>query len=318
MASKGKKILLALTLITVLVVLAVAVAEAQKALTPLKVGVLPIMDVLPLFSAIENGYFDAEGIKLEFEPFRSGATIIEALAGRSIQVGFGNVVTFIVSKERGFGFVIITDDAYIARLSAVMARTDSGIDRLRDLGGKTIAVPGIKQIGWLYIRELVSKDGGDPARLNWLEIAFPNMAVALINRQVDAAEMVEPFVTVAREKHPELKVLSYYLYDLNPGGILANYFASEKWINENSALVERFARAHKKGVEFVTGNTDRARGILPKYTGVTPDLAKKVPLGTWRNRVDLENLQWTADLMLKHGLISKRQNAQEMVFKTAR
>ena len=293
-------------------------AAAEEKASVLKVGAMPIMDCLPLFVAIEKGYFKAEGLKVEFVPFYAGSKIIAALAGGSVQVGFGNVFSLIMTNERGFDFVIVADDAYIARTSAVVVRKNSGINRMKDLEGKTVAVPAIKQIGWVYIRELVSKDGGNLAKVNWIEIPPPHMAAALLKGQVEAAEMFEPFVTVVKEKHPELKLLSYYLYDLNPGGILAPYFASKKWIKGHTDLVKRFARAHKRGVNFVNTNPNLAREILPKYTRISPELAKKVPMVMWKNKVNIENLQWSANLALKHGLIGRRVNAQELVYQTAR
>lgn len=309
-----KKGLICLVCLSVLVL--ARPAAAQKA-AGLKVGIIPIIDVLPFFAAIDKGYFQAEGLKVEPVPMRGGATIMPAVAGGSLDVGFSAVVSFILAKEQAFDFLIIADAVYNARTSSVTVRKDSGINTVKDLEGKTIGTNVIKGPDWLYIREVVAKAGGKPDKLRWIELPFPRTLPALINKSVDAAEMVEPFETLAKE-NPDVKILVYQYAKVNYGGTLANFIASKRWIDAHADLVERFARSHKKGVNFVNGNFDEARLLLPKYTRTSPAMAKKVSFKIWKNKLDPANLQKQIDLMLKHGLIKKRLIAEEMIYKTAR
>lgn len=51
---------------------------------------------------------------------------------------------------------------------------------------------------------------------------------------------------------------------------------------------------------------------------ISLDSARKVNLQGYRRNLDVQNLQWTIDFMLKHGFIKKRLNAEDMVHDTAR
>lgn len=303
------------SLASLMLLLWVGAAMAQRPAT-VRVGTIPIIDTLPFFVARDKGYFEAEGIKVEPVPMAAGAVIIPALVGGSLEVGFGSTVSTILAVEQGFDFLITADDVYNSRTSSIGVRKDSGINTVRDLQGKNVAANVIKGPGWLYLREVVAKHGGDPETLKWLEIPFPQMVPALLGKKIDAGEMVEPFETLAKET-PELKILVYHYAEVDLTIPLANYFASKKWIEAHSDVVERFARAHKKGVDFFNNNFAEARALLPKYTGIKPELAAKVSFKTFKNKLEPVTLQRQIELMLKHGLIKKRLKAEDMIYKTA-
>jgi hypothetical protein len=63
---------------------------------------------------------------------------------------------------------------------------------------------------------------------NFVEMPFPNMGDALVNRQVDAAMMVEPFVTLMMKRGTSIKPLSYPLLDIAPGLDIAGFLGSRK------------------------------------------------------------------------------------------
>ena len=303
------------SLLSFMLLLSAGVAQAQRPAT-VRVGIIPIIDTLPFFVAREKGYFEAEGIKVEPLPMAGGAVIMPAMAGGSLEVGFSATVSSIQAVEQGFDFLIIVDDVYNSRTSSMGVRKDSGINTPRDLQGKNVAANVIKGPGWLYLREVVAKYGGDPETLKWLEIPFPQMVPALLGKKIEAGELVEPFETLAKE-NPELKILVYHYAEVDLTIPLANFLASKKWIDAHPDVVERFARAHKKGVDFFNNNFAEARALLPKFTGIKPELAAKVSFKTFKNKLEPANLQKQIDLMLKHGLVKKRLKAEDMIYKTA-
>jgi NitT/TauT family transport system substrate-binding protein len=60
-----------------------------------------------------------------------------------------------------------------------------------------VAVNNVRDIGEVTIRKVVQDAGGDPDSVEFVGLAFPDMAAAVANGDVDAAWVVEPFVTVA-------------------------------------------------------------------------------------------------------------------------
>ena len=50
---------------------------------------------------------------------------------------------------------------------------------------------------WLYARAWIQATGGDPDKVTFLEVPFPQMEDALRQQRVDAAFMVAPFSIVS-------------------------------------------------------------------------------------------------------------------------
>lgn len=283
-----------------------------------KVGVLPIADFLPVFAAVEKGYFKAEGLKVQIVPMAGGATILPALAGGSLQIGTSNVISIMLAAQQGFDFKIIADCVYVSPgQSGIFVRRDSGITSLNQLAGKSWAVNTTRGILWLYVRELLSMNGIDSAGITFVEIPFPKMAAPLLTGQVDVVSPPEPFNTIL-QANPEIRYLGEVFTRVNPGGIVAPFIARMKWIEANSGTVEGFARALAKGVDYSNAHRDEVRLMATRHTRLKAPLARKIKLAIWKNRVDINALQWTANLMTKHKLINKRIDVEELVYRTAR
>lgn len=292
-------------------------SAAQKPLTGIKVGVIPITDFLPLYVAEEKGYFREEGIKSKPEPMAGGAVILPALAGGSVDIGISAITSLLDAIEAGFDFLIVANGSYIGPEQALMVRKDSGINRPRDLAGKSCATNTLKSIGWMYIREVVRRDGGDPAKIRWIEIPFHQMASPLLKRQVDCAEIVEPFIAILK-KNPDMKYLVNHMDKINPGGILAPYVALRSWVNKHPVLTERFAKAINKAVDYLNARPKEARVLATKYARIKPELADEIGMPIWKKKVTVRDLVKTVDLMLAHGLLDRRLNVEKVIYKTVK
>ena len=75
---------------------------------------------------------------------------------------------------------------------------DSPIKSAKDLAGKKVAVNTLKNIGDTTVRESVGKAGGDPTTSSSSSCRSPTCRPRSQAGQVDAAWVVEPFVTIAK------------------------------------------------------------------------------------------------------------------------
>lgn len=57
------------------------------------VGVIPILDVAPIYLGLERGFFKDHNIDLELKQAEGGAAIIPAVVSGEYQFGFSNVVS---------------------------------------------------------------------------------------------------------------------------------------------------------------------------------------------------------------------------------
>ena len=302
-----------------------ALGEAEK----VKVGILPTSSMLPLFLAQERGWYKEVGLEVELTKMRGGATIIPAIVGDSIQIGYSNAISIILGRSRGLSLQIITnhvDEGYIkiasepggyaTSSSGVVVLKDSGIKSAKDLEGKKVAVNAIKNIDWMAVWEWMEKNGSDPKKVTWVEVGFPKMIPALMGKKVDAVEATEPFKTILRSKGASLLVNT--LHDLRPGLTLACFVAKEEWIVKNPRATEGFVSATARGQKYLNTHPDERNQLVTKYTKVSLELAKKMTWHDWQSKVDLDSMRLWVKLCQKHGLLEQAPSMEALIYKTAR
>src|SRR5687767_6231481 len=72
------------------------------------VGVIPIVDVAPIYLGRQQGFFTAEQIDLTLESGQGGAAIVPAVAAGQFQFGFSNVTSLMLAADKGLPLKIVT------------------------------------------------------------------------------------------------------------------------------------------------------------------------------------------------------------------
>ena len=88
-----KTLLLALACATALVACGDDEPSGGSGPTKLKVGVIPIADVAPLYLGIEKGFFKEESLEIEPVLAEGGAAIVPAVISGANQIGFSNATS---------------------------------------------------------------------------------------------------------------------------------------------------------------------------------------------------------------------------------
>jgi len=282
-------------------------AEAPAETVDLTVGVIPILDVAPIYLGVQEGFFEEEGINLTLELAQGGAAIIPGVVSGQFQFGFSNTISLLLAQDNNLGLKAIangaqsTDDP-MEDFGAVVVPGDSDIQDLTDLEGKRIGVNTLNNIQTTTINQLVREAGGDPSTITYVELPFPDIVQAVANRDVDAGQLVEPFRT-----------LSLNAGDRNLGSNLAGvvdnmevamYFTSQAYADENPDIVERFTRAINKSLQYADENPVAAREILGTYTNIDPAVAEAAVLPRWPGEINRDTVQLLAELAVGDGLIS--------------
>ena len=174
-------------------------------LTPVTVGVIPIVDVAPIYLGVEKGFFEDEGLDVTPELAQGGAAIVPAVVSGDYQFGFSNLTSLLVASSKGLPLKAVAAGNFTTGepgedFGAVVVPEDSKIKDAADLEGKTVAVNTLNNIGDTTIRKVVEEAGGDDGDVEFVELGFPDMPAAVDGGQVDAAWIVEPHLTVALEQ----------------------------------------------------------------------------------------------------------------------
>src|SRR5918992_1604327 len=77
--------------------------------TQVKVGVIPILDVAPIYLGKEKGFFSNRGIELTMETGQGGAAIVPGVVSGQFQFGFSNVTSLLIARSRGLPLKVVAN-----------------------------------------------------------------------------------------------------------------------------------------------------------------------------------------------------------------
>ncbi|MDA8372254.1 MAG: ABC transporter substrate-binding protein [Nocardiopsaceae bacterium] len=281
-------------------------SEKSGGLQKITVSSMPIVDVAPLHLGVDQGYFEDHGLEVEIKNNTGGAQAIPGVVSGDYDFAFGNITSVIVARGEDLPMKVVSNGVTTTGeqgndFGGVVVPEGSDITEPAQLAGKKIAVNNLKNIGDTTVRNSVRKDGGDPKDIEFVEMPFPDMPAAVENGEVDAAWVVEPFLTTALS-NGATEVASNFV-DAHPSLSIASYFTTEKVIAEDPELVEAFTAAMHESLTYADANPEEVRRILTTYTEMDEELIEEIRLPAFPPEADPESAQAIADLMVEDGLV---------------
>ncbi|MFF7448958.1 MULTISPECIES: ABC transporter substrate-binding protein [unclassified Streptomyces] len=272
-------------------------ASSPGGTTTVKVGVIPIVDVAPLYLGQEKGFFKKRGLELDISLAQGGAAIVPAVASGQYQFGFSNSTSLMIAQSNNVPVKVVSNGIASTGVQgkdfgALTVKGDSPIKTADQLEGKKIAINTLKNINETAVRASVRKAGGDPDEVKFVELAFDQMPAALDGGDVDAAMVVEP--ALATVKSQGGREIASPLVDVAPNLTVAMYFTSASYERQNAALVTKFKDALAESLSYADAHPDEARQIVTTYTKIPAAVLAKVTLPAWPadpNRASLDALE---------------------------
>ncbi|MFE9751492.1 ABC transporter substrate-binding protein [Saccharothrix saharensis] len=298
---------------------AAAPGKVEKA--TITVGLLNILDVASVHVAQQKGYFKDEGLDLKIEIIQGGAMAIPGLINGSLDFTFGNWVSFFGAEAKEAAKSVdglkLVSDGYQAKpeMFLILGKADSPIKSPKDLEGKTIAINTFKNIAELTAKATLEANDVDPSKVTFKELPFPDMEAAVQNGSVDAAFMVEPFISKAQRQSGQITLL-----DAASGPTadipIAGYATTGKFLKENPNTVAAFQRAMAKG-QRDAADRPTVEPLLVEYAKIDKETASLVHFGEFPTTLDATRLQRVAGLMRTYGLLEKDFDVKPMLVATS-
>ncbi len=276
---------------------------------------LPIVDAAPLYLAQQEGLFKAQGLDVTIKTLPSSNLSLPGLADGSVDiVAGGNYVTFFGAQARRAADLRVVAEGALASpgLDQVVTTPARNITRPEQLAGRTIAVnTPAPNIQTLTLGRVLTSRGVDPASVRYVTMPFPQAVAALKAGTLDAAWLVEPFVTQAESEFGALP-----LVDPSSGPTAAfpldGYFTTARFAEQYPATVRAFRRAISQASELAA-NDQRVTAVLPSYTPISPATAGIITLPDYPTTVQPARLQRVLDLMGQSGMLGQRLDAASLV-----
>ena len=285
-------------------------ASSGKVLTrTLNVGVFPTLNGLPGFIAKNEGYFEAEGLKVNLMPVKSAAEATPQLQGGQLDIAQTDMTTAILAKSQNFPLVAVAPGTVGKKYPAdqfapgnIWISADSSIKSLADLTGKKFAVPAVKTQVWLDVRSSVDAAGGDSSKIDFVET--PDTAGGIKAGNVDAGTTSEPTGTTLKSD-PGLKWLSNYT--TADGGLAYMFVSGTKLFKESPATLAAFERAILKANAAANASQDlKVKVATSVMTTADPAALAKAVYPTYdEDPIEAADITKASDRMVKYDLLEK-------------
>jgi NitT/TauT family transport system substrate-binding protein len=184
-----------------------------------------------------------------------------------------------------------------------MVKKDSPVKSPKQLEGKKVAINTLKNINETAVRHAVRKAGGDPDKVDLVEMPFDQMPAALANGQIDAACVVEPATATIRSQGG--REIASPLVDVAPEVTVAMYFTSTQYAQQHPDVVKKFQEATAESLAYAEAHPDEARQIVTTYTKIPASVLDQVILPKWPSEPNRDSIEDLMKLGHEDGLFKK-------------
>jgi NitT/TauT family transport system substrate-binding protein len=264
---------------------------------------------------IAKGFFDKQNLKIKLQPSQGGATAVPSLVSGKIQVAGSNVVSLLIAASKGLPIQAVAPGtsahgAGQKDFGALMVRKGSDVREVEDLAGKSVAVNTLHNIAEVVVKASLEKAGVDPKQVKLREVDFPEMGAALSKGDVDAAFLIEPFVTTARSEGG--RIIDYSYVTTEPNLQVGAYAVSRKFASENPDAVKRYRAAVGETAKYLMAHQDEFRTFLSERAKTPAKLAKSMELPTFTTALNTDSMQKTAGLLRRYGLVQDEVKVDDL------
>lgn len=291
--------------------------EAQRndpqELKPIKLGVLPIEDNLPLYLAEAQDMFAKEGLKVELVPFDSARERDAAMQAGQIDGEIADLVAVALLKKGGtdvrvasVGLGAKPEEGRFALLAAPKGRVKTVID----LKNTPVAISENSIIE--YVTDNLLLAGGlKKEEIKKVAISsIPARMEALSSGQVEAAVLPDPLATLA-EKNGARLIADDTKINLSQTVLLFR----KQVIDENKAAVMKVVKIYGQAGRELTANPDKYRPLFIEKARVPAPIKDtyKSPVFSPFQAPTIDDVAKVMNWMVEKKLLKKPFNYDEIV-----
>lgn len=249
-----------------------------------RIGTLGSIDELPLFVIQERGLERKHGLRLLTSTYVGGIKILEAMAAGDVD-GSWNVgtVPLLTAVEGGIvpgrAVAVATNTLADPERPGIGVVVAPSVSAWRDLDGQLVGVYVVNSLGGAALSVRLRREGVQHHKL--VEIAMPNLGLALAGGMVAAAAMPEPFVSQSILRG-DGKLLDWVIGGPPlPRMVYTVIVVRSSFLRQQRAAVKALLRAHLEAVDWINGNLEPARSLVARRLGITEDLGRRIGLLRW-------------------------------------
>jgi NitT/TauT family transport system substrate-binding protein len=172
-------------------------------------------------------------------------------------------------------------------------------------------VPALRQIVDVALRVWLTKNGGDPTKVQVVESAFAEMGPGIDRGTFAGAIISEPSLTNAL-KHNDVRVLGDPYAAIAPEYAVAGWVTTTAFQQKNPELVRRVAAALMESARWANAHHTESALTISRVTKVDVDTIRNGMRPTFGEELRAGELQPALDAALKYGFLTRPVTANEM------
>jgi NitT/TauT family transport system substrate-binding protein len=302
MTNQLKTIIISVSAILVIALIATFAfnnSTAKLETNKVKIGYVPVSQSLPLYLALEKGYFKEAGLEVEPIKFEAPNLYVDALVSNQIDFSANSLATGIMSivetKNPGTFQIYGTNFADVSNpADVVVIPKESEARSFADLKSKTcvtLAGPQFKTIFTKLAKDagLKASEQGKGGDIFYKELPVTELVTALGSKTADCIVGIDPAGTVAVSKgvgkllgtSPISQAFGGKFY----GGISA---VNTAFRTKNPTTTSKVVEIMDKATAEIQKDQQGAKQYLPKYLGIPAELANNMKVQSFRSSTDLD------------------------------
>ncbi len=297
-------------------------AQAQEKVTA---AVSNGFTYMPSRSAVENGYFKAEGLTVEIKLVPGGNDAIQALAGGSAEFGESSHAQFLAATAKNIPIVAIGLHSYGFLGRMIAAPRNAHLSSLAEFKGKRIGVQAGTGV-YTVLMMALERSGLKESDFVLTNIRVSDMPAAMQADTFDAVMAWDPQASrivqsgkgrevIGARKFEEIADITYPFILLT----------TEKMIRERPASVQKYLAGFARGQRFMHRDKKAAvalyRGMLPAQVASTmsdEDLHFQLYGAALFDRIvfsdrDMSDLKRTAEYMVRQKTIQANPDLGKVI-----
>ncbi|MBS6194203.1 MAG: ABC transporter substrate-binding protein [Clostridiales bacterium] len=277
----------------------------------------------PQYVAIENGYFEQEGLDLELVTGYGADKTMAAVISGEAQIGFMGAEASVYAFLEGANDPVVNFAQGTQRAgNFLVAREEMPDFAWSDLKGKEILggrKGGMPQMVFEYI---LKKNGLDPVKDMKIDqsIDFGSTAAAFSGGNADFTVEFEPSATALEKEGAGYVVASC---GVESGYVpYTSYSAKTSYMKKHPEVIQKFTDALQRGVDYVNSHTPEeiAKIIQPQFKEndldtITTIVKRYQDQDTWKENLvfEEESFELLQDILDEAGELEKRADYEDLV-----
>ncbi|MEJ5364082.1 MAG: ABC transporter substrate-binding protein [Desulfosoma sp.] len=280
----------------------------------LRLGILPVLDTLPLQVAVSEKFFEKHGLNVELVSFDSALERDAAMQAGQLEAYFGDMVNTVLVVQGGVPMRIVTV-SYASRPGqrqfAVVGRPGLEAASLHDLPSGSLGLSNATIME--YLVDLMEERGLVPrGRFERLEVKkIPIRMQMLLGGRLDLAILPEPLVSLAESQGARV-----YADDQSLEVTLTVIGIVDRLLQDPAGVGERFLAAYGEAVDALSRDPEKYRKLMAESCRIPESLRAtfRIPAFPRPGLPPTADVERLLSWMEARGLMNRPLKADDLVW----